>query len=448
LGDVRREVVVKRLRPELAAEPRFIARFLEEARVSVRLSHPNVVQTYEFGEVEGRYFLSLEYVQGIDLARLCPLLGRLDARCPIDVALEVVMQAAAGLQYVHTLQDFDGKPMALVHRDVSPSNLMISDSGHVKLLDFGVAGRLDPDRREGIIGKAAYLSPEQIRRQPLDARSDLFGLGIVLWELLVGEQLFCRSNESATLLAVAEAPIPPPSERRSRLPTAVDRIVAGLLERDRARRHASAESLQSDVERVIASSQLRSGPRLLRNFMASLRSLPAARADTPSFEPATSTQRVSAQLPTVVAVDDEEHNLQLMGRVLRRDCKLHLCTSAAEALHVIEHHHVDVLLTDERMPGMSGLELLKRARAIRPAMQRIIVSGFAESQTLLDAINSGGIQRYVLKPWEPAELRQVVADAIRNARPLYAETISIPLKTLEIPVVPQGTGNPRPEQPD
>ena len=214
LGQFERLVVLKRLRRDLTLDERFETLFLEEARISARLSHPNVVQVYEFGHIDDSYFLTLEYVRGANLNTIKRRLSRARRWFPLDALLEIMVQACAGLSYVHRLEDFDGQPLQIVHRDISPSNIMSSREGQVKLLDFGVAharGAIDPDRR--VRGKHSYLSPEQYRRESLDERSDLFSLGVVLYEVTTQTRLFKGVTEVDIMRMVLDRDIPPPSTR-------------------------------------------------------------------------------------------------------------------------------------------------------------------------------------------------------------------------------------------
>jgi serine/threonine-protein kinase len=238
-----RLVAIKRLSDEGAdVEP-----FLAEARLSARIHHPNVVQTLELGEHEGSPFIVMQLVEGVSLSRL---LGRLVERREVmapEIAAWIVAQAAAGLHAAHELRSVDGRPLGLVHRDVSPHNLLVSFSGHVYVTDFGIAKLRDARQattQSGVVkGKFAYMSPEQARAQPLDRRSDVFTLGICLYESLVGARLFQGESPADTLLRVIERVPPSPRELRPEVPDALAEIALRCLAKKADDRFATAADL-------------------------------------------------------------------------------------------------------------------------------------------------------------------------------------------------------------
>jgi eukaryotic-like serine/threonine-protein kinase len=249
----RRVLVVKRIRKSLDASPEFLRMFFDEAKISALLNHPYIVQIYDFGQIEGAYFLAMEHVDGRDLGNVMRRLTRLGQKLdPSTVAL-ICQQVAQGLHYAHTLQSADGQRLGIVHRDVNPSNVMLLRTGIVKILDFGIAkasaaaGKAQT-RATVIKGKLGYLSPEQARCEPLDGRSDVFSLGATMWEMLTGERLFAGGTDFERIRNVLEAPIPPPSQRRAGIPPELDRIVRRALERDLGKRFRSAEELGDDLE--------------------------------------------------------------------------------------------------------------------------------------------------------------------------------------------------------
>jgi serine/threonine-protein kinase len=246
-------VALKRILPHLADSPPFRSLFLNEARVAARLEHPNIVATYELGEVEGTYFMALEYLPGEDLRAVM-------ARCespasmPIEVAALLAQQSANGLDYAHELRDGDGRPAGLVHRDVNPSNIFITYHGMVKLLDFGVvkASTGNPKTSPGIFkGKYAYCAPEQLKGDSVDHRTDVFSLGIVLWECLTGNRLFDSPTDAGTIDAVRTQAIVAPSLLRPDVPVELDEITMRALMRDRDRRFQSAQELSEALDRFL-----------------------------------------------------------------------------------------------------------------------------------------------------------------------------------------------------
>lgn len=268
-----RVFVIKRILKEKSESKDFIDMFVAEARVSALLNHPNIVQIYDFGQIGGSYFITMEYLRGKDLLSVLRQLRATHKQLDPAVAAYIAQQVAIGLHYAHSLNGAGGKPLNIVHRDVSPSNVMLLRAGGVKLLDFGIAKvgesqRMDVDGVSGngfIRGKLSYLSPEQIRGDAIDARSDVFSLGVCLWEMLTGRRLFFEKSEYNTMKNVLERPVIPPSMQRSDLPTALDYIVVRALERDLSRRYPSALEMADALEGFLAETHFAPGalPRLL-----------------------------------------------------------------------------------------------------------------------------------------------------------------------------------------
>ncbi len=433
LGQVMRLVVLKRLRPKYAADESFAQRFLREARISARLSHPNIVQTYEFGRLESSYFLTLEYVRGATLGELTTHLRDSGAQWPLDVVLEIVMQVCSGLRYVHELRDFDGRFLGIIHRDISPPNIMVSLDGVVKLLDFGVAHVSDQVEDPAlIVGKLAYLAPEQWQRTALTPKTDLFALGVVLWELLTGERLFAGTTRALLMEAALGLEIVPPSQLRAGLPKAVDALCLRLLERDPEPRHASAQEVAQEVERIVETEHLATGPRMLERFMQGLTRVRQGIVDDEEGL-AASSERSGRPVLRLLLVDDEPDNLDAMQRVLRDRFEVIACTDPLEALRTLEAEPIDVLVTDHRMPQMTGLELVELANRIAPGTLKVMVSAYMDADLLLRAINAGRIHRYILKPWSVDELRGAL-DELLAAQPLH-------VAALERRVRQEATGN-------
>ena len=267
LGGFQRTLIVKRILAHKASSPDFIRMFCDEARISALLHHPNIAQVYDFGCASGCYFLTMEYLPGKDLLSLLRVLHSEGTSMPPGLAAYVTREAALGLHYAHTLRDANGGALGIVHRDVSPSNIMLLFAGGVKLLDFGIAktGAAADREAKSIKGKIRYLSPEQVLNEPVDGRADVFALGITLWEMLVGERLFASKDHQATLRNVLGKPIPPPSSLRPQIPRALDMVVLRALERQKAKRYATAEELACDCDAVLHT--LRADSLTLRAFL-------------------------------------------------------------------------------------------------------------------------------------------------------------------------------------
>jgi serine/threonine-protein kinase len=254
-GGFKKTLVVKRILADLASEPRLVAMFFDEARLAARLSHPHVVQTYEVGEVAGQCFLAMEYLDGQPLHRVLRRCSHRGVRMPTSLVARVVSDALDGLAYAHGLRDFDGTPLGVVHRDVSPQNIFVTYDGVVKMLDFGIAkaGTQIVETRVGAIkGKYAYIAPEQAKGSAsVDLRADLWSMGVVLWEALVGRRLFKGDTDLATLDQTLRGPIPRLSDVLKDASPVLDAICARALTRDPAQRYDSASAMREDLERFL-----------------------------------------------------------------------------------------------------------------------------------------------------------------------------------------------------
>jgi hypothetical protein len=246
-------VVVKRLLPELVASPAYVAMFLDEGRLVSRLDHPNICEVHELGRDGGEYYLAMPYLDGIAVHELIARPRDPDRSAQLRVAAGVVVQACAGLHHAHELKDADGGPAGLVHRDVSPSNLFVTSSGVVKVLDFGIAKvRGATETEVGTIkGKQQYMAPEQLLGEALDRRCDVFALGIVLFELATHSRLFKRASDYLTAKAVLEEPIPRADALDPAVPKALADVIEKALARDKAKRYATAAELAAAIEGAV-----------------------------------------------------------------------------------------------------------------------------------------------------------------------------------------------------
>jgi eukaryotic-like serine/threonine-protein kinase len=264
-------VVVKRMYPNLARNDALRRMFIDEARIAARLHHPNIVETSEINVTDEVPFFVMEYLQGYDVRSLLKTLWERGIGLPLAPALEIVRGLAAGLNHAHDLRDTDGTPLGLVHRDVSPANIFLTFDGLVKVIDFGIARAA---RREGEAtqigiakGKIPYMSPEQCRNEPLDRRSDIFSVGIILYELTTGHRLFKGNNDFDILRKIADDPIPSPSATRPGYPAQLERIVTRALARRPQDRYDTAAAFQVDLEAYVGAVRLDSSPHSLGLFM-------------------------------------------------------------------------------------------------------------------------------------------------------------------------------------
>jgi serine/threonine protein kinase len=247
-------VVIKRLRETVASDEAFRDMFLDEARLAARLNHPNVVQTYEVFEDAGAFFITMEYLEGQPLGRLTRACAQRGIRLEPPICARIISDALCGLHYAHEARDFDGVPLQIVHRDVSPQNIFVTYDGQVKVVDFGIAKaeRSNTKTQAGFFkGKAAYMAPEQLEGGPIDRRVDVFTTGIVLWELLVGRKLMAAESTAKTLVRLLREPIPRVSDLVPGCDPTLDQIVARALERDPAARYQSAGEMRDALERYL-----------------------------------------------------------------------------------------------------------------------------------------------------------------------------------------------------
>jgi serine/threonine protein kinase len=263
-------VAIKCMRPQLAKEARFVDMFIREGKLAILLKHRSIVDTFDVGRTEGRYFIAMEYIGGKDLTQVLRRCQEANQRIPVPHAIYIAARIAEGLHHAHTLVGEDGRPLNIVNRDVSPSNVRLSYGGGVKMLDFGIAQALMKFTSEiGVLkGKFSYMSPEQIRGMPVDARTDIFSAGIILHEMLTTEKLFRGDTEFALMEKVRKAEIAPPSKFNRRVPAELDAIVARALARDVADRYQTAEAFAQELDALLVG--YRFDPAELRELVRSL----------------------------------------------------------------------------------------------------------------------------------------------------------------------------------
>lgn len=253
-GGFEKPLVVKRIHKKLLGDREIEAMFVDEARVQALLDHPHIVQIYDFGEDRGSYFIAMEYIAGATLRWVIDNANAVRRPVPIQHALRIAADVLCGLHYAHERIDDDGQPLKLIHRDISPVNVLVARSGQAKLCDFGVA-KSEIQRvmtRAGIVkGKFRYMSPEQINAEVLDRRADVFAVGCVLWELLVGRRLFDHPNEDDVVVAIRSGNYPDASDHRLGLPKAIDKILRRALHPNREKRFKSAREFHMALEEAL-----------------------------------------------------------------------------------------------------------------------------------------------------------------------------------------------------
>jgi hypothetical protein len=265
--------VVKRLRPDLSADPHFLSMFLDEARLCARLNHPNIVQTFEADFDGVNYYIEMEYLEGQSFDAVVRRAAR-GGGVPLPLALWVIHQTLSGLHYAHELRDAGGAPLRVVHRDVSPHNLMVTYEGTVKILDFGIAkaANSSAETRTGVVkGKATYMSPEQAARAPVDRRADLFAVGIILWQALTSARIWGDLEDDQIFARLRAGDIPSPRTVKTDLPEALEAICMKALAARREDRYATAAEMQVAIESWWSTnSETRATNKLLGDYVAEL----------------------------------------------------------------------------------------------------------------------------------------------------------------------------------
>jgi serine/threonine-protein kinase len=263
-------LVVKTLLPHLCEDEEFITMFKDEARVTAQLIHPNICQVFEFEQVGGVFYMSMEYLRGEDLRRLWKTCEQRGIPLRVPLICRIISDAAAGLDFAHSLRDSKGEPYHIVHRDISPQNILVTFEGGVKVIDFGVAkaaGRAQHTRTGALKGKYSYMSPEQVAGANVDNRSDIFALGIVLHELLTGRRLFKADSDVQTLARVREANVPPPSRLNPQLPPGLDALVLKALAKDPDQRYSTAQEMRLAIEDWLIQGRMNASSAHLAEFL-------------------------------------------------------------------------------------------------------------------------------------------------------------------------------------
>jgi len=280
VGGFEKLIVIKRILRSLDGDHAYVDMLLHEARVAATLSHPNIVQVFDVGSVDGEYFIAMEHVHGEDLRAVVRQMKSLGIpEFPVEHALSIILGVCAGLTYAHEKRDLGGNPLNIVHRDVSPQNVVVTFSGGVKLVDFGIAKSeaaksevtsADDSDVGRLKGKIPYMSPEQARGETVDWRSDIFAAGVMLFELTTGRRLFKAASEFETLKIICDGPYPMPSQVCDGYSPVLEAIVTRALARDRSDRWQSAREMQAALEEFVRIERLPVSPVALSSLMRSL----------------------------------------------------------------------------------------------------------------------------------------------------------------------------------
>jgi serine/threonine-protein kinase len=269
IGGFEKLVVVKKILPNLAREKVFVEMFLDEAVIAAQLNHPNVVQIYDLGQSGDDYYIAMEYLEGESLGHLTSEGTRVRKPLPPGLAAGIVTQVCDGLAYAHAFEDDNGKPMGIVHRDISPHNIIVLFSGVVKVVDFGIAkaaSKMHQTKVGTLKGKLAYMSPEQCMGSEVDARSDVFSLGVVLWELLTHRRLFKREVEPAMIRAIMDEPIPKVHDVRKDAPAALAAAADKALSKKPEDRYPGAAEMKADLQAYLRQESLEAGAEQIAGY--------------------------------------------------------------------------------------------------------------------------------------------------------------------------------------
>ncbi|HEY2744362.1 MAG TPA: protein kinase [Polyangia bacterium] len=413
-----RRVAIKRILPHLSESEEFRAMFLDEARLAAQLTHPNIVHIYDFGKVDDYYFIAMEYVDGVDIGRL---IRRAKERpVPFELAARILADVCAGLQFAHNAVDPIGRKLDVVHRDVTPQNVLVSYDGIVKLVDFGIAkaqfaaGRTRP----GVVkGKYAYMSPEQVEGKPLDGRSDVFSAGICLYEMLTGVPLFRRDDVVASMREIRDGkPIHPEKHRRD-VPDELVNIMRRALQTSRDNRYASASAMQTDLEKYLKGATALATSRELAEYIG--RELPPTleeSAPSTSAQPA-GTQRQAQKQRTEVQVSARPPTPTPMRVPLE---PMSMERLPMEPLPMVDSEKIPTTPDGEaRMPAMpsdmhladeppTNERLLPEARSVKSG-HTAVVPPLAQSPlrayvaALVAGLTVAGVTLLALRPWAAAK---------------------------------------------
>jgi serine/threonine protein kinase len=315
MGGFEKAVVLKLLQPRYAENPRVVSMFLDEARLAAKLNHPSIVHLYDVAEDGGLKYIAMEYIHGETVADIVKRGLAVNNYLPLEHAVHIVRQSAAGLAYAHERREADGHVLRIVHRDVSPTNILVSYEGQTKIVDFGIARAQDEIKEESGTrpGKASYMSPEQVRGEAADYRSDIFALGIILYELTLCQRLY-RGAPEVIMRKIVDGTVTPPTAINRDYPPTLELIVMKALEKRPEDRYQSAEQMSHDLEEFLEESGLRSGNRRVSLYMQELFA-----PEAPTFEAGVAASRAFSEprrpaSGAAVVVDDHSEELDLDRR--------------------------------------------------------------------------------------------------------------------------------------
>jgi eukaryotic-like serine/threonine-protein kinase len=430
---IQRQVAIKLLRKaEIPAAQLALVldRFKREAQAAGNLQHQNIVAIYEYGEDDELAFIAMEHVNGRSLRE--HLIGGWQPE--LREFPEVIMQLFEGLDYSHS--------RGVIHRDLKPANLLVSEAGVVKISDFGIAriGRATDGPSNEIVGTPYYMSPEQYQGKPVDERTDLYSAAVITYEILAGRRPFNGGADVLKYQVLKETPVLPSAVDR-RLPQELDEVIMRGLAKNPAHRHAGAreflEALQAAFNarpaahsrslpptRRLEPPKQNTNPALpavanLARLRRAIAAPPVEQAPTielPSRPSAHPVERPAPsegiRRPTVLFVDDEERILNALRTLFRNAYDVETAVSGADALKILQSKHIHLAVSDQRMPGMLGVDFLRQVKALSPATVRILLTGYSDLVAVIGSVNDGEVYRFVNKPWNQNDLMNIVREAV------------------------------------
>lgn len=469
-----KRLAVKKILPHLTEDEDFVNMFLDEGRLVAYLDHPNICQIFRMGSFEGIYYMEMEYVEGIVLTELLDKIARRGAFLPIEYCCQIVLGLCAGLDYAHARVDESGHSLGIVHRDVSPPNVMLTTEGYTKLLDFGIAkarSRLQRTQPGLLKGKLGYVSPEQVKGEQIDGRSDIFSIGVVLWEMLTCQRLFSSEDEFLTLHMIRGGQYKPPSMYRENIPPELEWIVMKALSVRPSERFQTCGEFEQAIEDFLFSYGVPAGNRRLARFVNHLmeglfieRTTPIPFANRTSdvgtqeeskttvldAQPTGSLQEQEEHAPTtqpntpkqpvyrILVADDESEIRDVIRLILTAGgFEVEMTKDGQEAVDAVRKQLFDVCILDLDMPRLDGRGALEQIRKLQPSLPCIIQTA-NNSFHMATEMGRRGAVTYLLKPARKKALLQAVQEALKHRptgkdfEPVWMYDLPTPLAELRI----------------
>lgn len=419
--------VVDKARLDESEADTILQRFRVEARAAGRLQHQNIVAVYDFGEEGNLVYLVMECVFGRPLTAY---LQSEDFRGEPDKVCEIMLQILSALQYSHA--------QGVVHRDIKPANIMVTREGAIKIADFGVA-RIESSQLTqtgDLIGTPSYMSPEQFAGETADARTDLYATSVVFYELLTRKRPFEGSNNAVIMHRVFTETPTAPSIVNPLLSDSLDGVVLRGMAKDAQDRHRSARDFAQAIREAMDLGLLKAAspaaddrPKIAPNLLKAVRSAPVAapsNGEAARPAPTTVTQRAALtplkptpaaapEKPVILFVDDEARILTALHALFRQKYTVFTSDDPRQAVEMVKRLQVHVLVSDQRMPNMLGVELLRSVKEISPKTVRILLTGYSDLASIVGSINDGEVWRFINKPWDTQDVQRIVAEAVAIA---------------------------------